>query len=288
MPPAEARRPQTEGAGETPLRWDTTDAPSAFDPVDWFSYCEALQGRSTPRLPANAVQSVINAPAEHVHLDIVRERYSAQPDGFATSGHPFSIFRHKTMDVAVAASAKGSYAVGGLDELVVLGARRVVILNLAAGVSADASQGSFMIPIRALRDDGVSHHYLPESRYVSASPILVAALESAAAEMNCSVRSGAIWTNPAHFRVSLPRLRAFRDEGCIAMDNELATEFAAGRSREVEVAALTYIAVSMSTDCFATPGAGSLFGRAEAALQLNIALEALHQLDSTDAPQSAS
>ena len=35
-----------------PLLWDTTDAPSAFDPSDWFDYCEAISGRQRPSLPS--------------------------------------------------------------------------------------------------------------------------------------------------------------------------------------------------------------------------------------------
>ncbi len=103
----------------TPLLWDTTAEPSAFDPDDWFRYCEEVNGRPPPRLPVLGVQSVTPA-----HLDIAVERYGAKVDDFTLADHPVVIFTFAGVPMVLGISAKGSYAAGGLEEMIAMGVRR--------------------------------------------------------------------------------------------------------------------------------------------------------------------
>ncbi len=259
----------------SPLLWDTTSAPSAFEPADWFDDCTRLHGRARPALPPFAIQSVINAPNERAHLDIVARRYGVQPDDYTIAAHPFAVFQHEGRDVALATSAKGSYAAGGLDELIALGARQIVLLNVGADLSAEIGVGSHVVASSALRDDGISCHYQPASRYNEPSAALTRALASAAREAGGAVHEGPVWTNPAHFRLSVPRLRAFRDEGCLTLENEVASAFAVAAFRGAEVAALVYVGLSLAADRFQVPAGAGLYGPREAERHLDAALRAL-------------
>ncbi len=262
-----------------PLLWDTTGAPSAFDPVDWFGYCTRLNGRSRPTVPPLAIQSVINAPHEQVHLDVVARRFGARPDDFTVAGHPFAVFSYRGQQVALATSAKGSYAAGGLDELIELGARRIVLLNVGAGMMPEVGVGSLVVASRALRDDGVSFHYQPPSRYNEPSPSLTSALAAAARQAGATVHEGPVWTNPAHFRLSLPRLQQFRQEGCQVLENEVAATFAVAHYRQVEVAALVHVGLSLAADRFEVSTEADVYGLAEAERHLDAALSALTDAD---------
>jgi len=262
-------------ATPTSLLWDTTSSPSAFDPADWFGYCTRLHGRPRPAVPPLAIQSVINAPHEQVHLDIVARRFGVQPDDFTVAGHPFAVFRHQGQEIVLATSAKGSYAAGGLDELIALGARRIVLLNVGAGMPADVGVGSLVVASRALRDDGISFHYQPASRYNEPSPSLTSALASAARQGGATVHEGPVWTNPAHFRLSLPRLREFRQEGCQVLENEVAAAFAVAHHRQVEVAALVHVGLSLASDRIQVSPEDDVYGPREAERQLDAALTAL-------------
>lgn len=258
-----------------PLLWDTTGSPSAFDPEDWFAYCTRLHGRPQPTVPPLAIQSVINAPHEQVHLDIVARRFGVRPDDFTIAAHPFAVFSHRGQDVVLATSPKGSYAAGGLDELIALGARRIVLLNVGAGMGADLPVGGLVVASRALRDDGTSLHYQPASRYNEPSPSLTRALTAAARRAGTTVREGPVWTNPAHFRLSQSRLDEFRQEGCQVLENEVAAAFAVGHYRKVEVAALVHVGLSLAAGRFRVPAEADVYGPAEAEQQLDIALAAL-------------
>lgn len=258
-----------------PLLWDTTDSPSAFDPEDWFEYCTRLHGRPRPSVPPLAIQSVINAPHEQVHLDIVARRFGVKPDNFTVAGHPFAVFSHLGQDVVLATSSKGSYAAGGLDELIALGARRIILLNVGAGIAHDLPVGTLVVATSALRDDGTSMHYQPASRYNEPSPELTRSLAAATRQAGAMVREVPVWTNPAHFRLSQSRVGEFRDEGCQVLENEVAAAFAVGHYRHVEVAALVHVGLSLATGRFQVSPTADVYGPAEAEQHLDAALDAL-------------
>ena len=259
------------GGDDLPLLWDTTAAPSAFDPSDWFAYCEAITGRPRPALPPLAIQTVIPA-----HMDIVQRRYGVALDDFTLADHPFAVFEHQGVAIAIGRSAKGSYAAGGLDEMIALGARHVIFLGGCGAISHAIAVDDLFVPTRALRDEGVSCHYIPPSRYAYPSERLTAALLDAARHSAAPVRSGPMWTITAHFRQALPRLHAFRDEGCLVVNNEAAPAFAVGQARGIEVAALLNVGDTLADGRFVVPtGHAKLYQDADAAAQLDIALAAL-------------
>ena len=258
-------------SSEMPLLWDTTSEPSAFDPADWFEYCERITGRPRPLLPALGIQTVITA-----HFDLVCERYGAVPDDFTLADHPFAVFRHAGLDMVIARSAKGSYAAGGLDELIALGARHIVFLGGSGTISSEIEVDDLFIPTKALRDEGVSLHYLPPSRYAHPSARLTEALVAVSRASAVPVKKGPIWTITAHFRQALPRLRAFREEGCLVVNNEASSAFAVGEARGVEVAALLSVGDTLADGRFRVPeGHRKLYGASDVALQLDLALAAL-------------
>ena len=261
---------------DVPPLWDTTDSASAFEPADWFAYCSRVNGRDVPAVPALAVQSVIDEPLPDIHLKLVEDRYGVRRDDFTLAGHPFATFQHAGREIVLAASAKGSYAAGGLDELIALGARRVVLLNVGGALGDEPHVGDLVVVDGALRDEGVSFHYQAPSRYAHPSAELAGRVEAAARQSARQVFTGAAWSTTAHFRLSLKRLRAFRAEGCLAIENEAAAAFSVGHYRKADVACLLHIGLTLRTDRFEVPSAASaIYGPAEAEAQLDIALAAL-------------
>jgi nucleoside phosphorylase len=261
----------TGNSDDLPVLWDTTNAPSAFDPADWFRYCEAITGRQRPTLPPFGIQSVIPA-----HLQLVCDRYGAKIDDFTLADHPFAVFEHEGTPMVLGFSAKGSYAAGGLDEMIALGARHIVFLGGCAALVHQVAVDDLIIPTQALRDEGVSFHYIPPSRYVYPSKTLTATLLSLRDSSPRRVHAGPIWTTTAHFRQALPRLHAFRDEGCVAVNNEGSSAFAVGQARGVDVAAVLNAGDTLADDRFVVPaGHPKLYQPADAADQFDLALAAL-------------
>jgi uridine phosphorylase len=266
----------TKASTDLPLLWDTTAERSAFDPEHWFEYCERINGRPRPQLPPLAIQTVIPA-----HFDLVCARYRVTPDDFTLADHPFALFEHEGMTMVIARSAKGSYAAGGLDELIALGARQIVFLGGSGTISREVEVDDLFVPTKALRDEGVSLHYIPPSRYAYPSSRLTETLIALGSGARRPVKSGPMWTITAHFRQAIPRLRAFRDEGCLVVNNEASSAFAVGAARGAEVAALLNVGDTLADGRFLVPeGHAKLYGPADAAEQLDLAIAALLALGS--------
>lgn len=261
----------TNTKNDVPVLWDTTTRPSVFEPEHWFEYCERITGRPRPVLPRFAIQTVIPA-----HMEIVCNRYGTQPDNFTLADHPFARFRHDGVDMVLATSAKGSYAAGGLDELLALGVRHVVFLGGAGAISDKIEVDDLFIPTKALRDECVSFHYLPPSRYAYPSTRLTDALLLAAGHQTQPLKSGPAWTIMAHFRQADSRLETFRNEGCLVVNNEASSAFAVGQARGADVAALLKVGDTLAHGRFEVPvGHAQLYQTEDATPQLDIAIAAL-------------
>jgi hypothetical protein len=260
-----------ENAAQLPLLWDTTAEASAFDPEDWFAYCEAVTGRTRPILPALAIQTVIPA-----HMDLVVARYGAVIDDFSLAEHPFAVFEHERIPMVIGRSAKGSYAAGGLDEMIALGARHIIFLGGSGTISHDVQVDDLFVPTRALRDEGVSYHYIPPGRWAYPSARLTASLLAVSDGARRPVKLGPNWTITAHFRQAISRLRTFRAEGCLVVNNESAPAFAVGTARGVDVAALLDVGDTLADERFLVPaGHAKLYQHDDAMTQLDLALAAL-------------
>jgi uridine phosphorylase len=160
--------------------------------------------------------------------------------------------------------------------MIALGARHIVFLGGCAALVHEVTVDDLVIPTRALRDEGVSFHYIPPSRYAYPSPALTAVLLSLQNSSTRRVHAGPIWTTTAHFRQSLPRLHAFRAEGCVAVNNEGSSAFAVGQARGADVAAILSAGDSLADDRFMVPaGHPKLYQATDAADQLDLALSAL-------------
>ena len=259
-----------------PSAWDTTTEPSAFDPADWFGYVTRITGRAVPPVPPLVILSVINAPMSDVHIDLVERRYGRRAEDYALSGHPVAVVEHNGQTFGFAASSKGSYSAGAVDELAALGARRIIVLNVGAATDEQTSVGDYIVAASALRDEGVSHNYVPPGRFVQGSPELCKAIHAHNRGGRPRLHDGSVWTNTAHFRLSLPRLRRFREEGCLALDNEVAGAYAVGQARGIEVAAIVFVGLTMAADRIEVPEVhGPIYDQARAEEHFDLALRAL-------------
>ncbi len=132
-------------------------------------------------------------------------------------------------------------AAAGLERLIALGARQVVVTGGAGTLFADMGRGQLLLPTRAIREEGTSYHYLRAARFVRPSPTLVVALGRAMEALGYPYRVGTTWTTDAIYRETRAKIGRLRlREGAICVEMETAALFAVGRFRKVEVAALLY------------------------------------------------
>ncbi|MFJ3300123.1 nucleoside phosphorylase [Streptomyces bacillaris] len=136
-----------------------------------------------------------------------------------------------------------------VEQLAALGTQRIITVGTAASLQHDLRPGVLVVPTSALRDEGLSHHYLPPGRTASPSPALTRHLTEVLASYDVPVRRGPIWTTDAPYRETTAEVTRYGAEGILAAEMEAAAVFAVGHCRTVAVATVLAIADSLVDRC---------------------------------------
>ena len=124
------------------------------------------------------------------------------------------------------------------EELIALGARRLVSIALAGGLQPDLPPGSIVVATGALRDEGTSHHYLPAGREIASDPGLVDELSAALEKRGAPHRRGLTWSTDAPYRETAEEVAAYAGQGVLVVDMEFAALLAVAHVRGVAAAAV--------------------------------------------------
>ncbi len=127
-----------------------------------------------------------------------------------------------------------------LEEVIAMGCRTFVACGAAGVLDPTIAVGEILVPIRALRDEGTSYHYLPPGRSVDPHPEVVAAIQASLEAHGAPFVPVLTWTTDAIYRETLGKARSRRAEGCLSVEMEAATFFAVARHRAVRFGQLLY------------------------------------------------
>jgi uridine phosphorylase len=133
-----------------------------------------------------------------------------------------------------------------LEELIAQGARRFISIGLAGALARPLRIGDVVVCSEAVRDEGVSHHYLPPARTATASPALTARLNYALDHGGLAYTTGTTWTIDAPYRETIEEIRHYQESGVATVEMEAAALFAVGEARGVDVAAAFVVSDSVA------------------------------------------
>ncbi len=131
-------------------------------------------------------------------------------------------------------------AAGLLEEVIALGCTKFIACGGCGVLDSAVTMGQILVPYSAVRDEGLSYHYLPPGREVSASPRAVAAIEAVLAAQDIECRRVKTWTTDALYRETPGKVQKRKDEGCLCVEMEAAAFFAVAQFRGVEFGQLLY------------------------------------------------
>ena len=127
-----------------------------------------------------------------------------------------------------------------LEEVIAFGCSKFIACGGCGALEKDMALGNLIIVSEAVRDEGVSYHYLPPGRTVKAHPLGVASLKNTLDRHDISYRVGKTWTTDAPYRETPKRIAARRAEGCITVEMEAAGMMAVAEFRGVTIGVILY------------------------------------------------
>ena len=132
------------------------------------------------------------------------------------------------------------------EELIAMGARKMIILTWGGTLQHNLQAGDVVVCERAIRDEGVSYHYLEADKTVEADARLTRRLAEALKSRGLKPQVGTTWTTDAPFRETVEEVRQYQQEGVMTVELEAAGLFALGKVRGVETAAVVVVMDSLA------------------------------------------
>ncbi len=133
------------------------------------------------------------------------------------------------------------------EELVAMGARRLLLMTWGGTLQKDLKAGDIVVINQAIRDEGTSHHYLPSGKYVQADEDLVQRLSRAIHEHGAACSVGTTWTTDAPYRETREEVQQYQAEGVKTVEMEAAGLFTVGKVRGIPAAAVVVVMDSLAS-----------------------------------------
>jgi uridine phosphorylase len=155
--------------------------------------------------------------------------------------HPIYEITHNNQRLAFFHPGVGApLAAGLLEEAIACGCRKFIVCGGCGVLQQDIAVGHLIVVSGAVRDEGVSYHYLPPGREVPANRSGVAALTATLDQRGVPYLVGKTWTTDAIYRETADKIAMRKSEGCLTVEMEAASLMAVAQFREVVLGQVLY------------------------------------------------
>ena len=177
-----------------------------------------------------------------------REHNAVVAEELITVSHNIKIYvlHEEKEDICLVQSPIGAAsATQVLDTLVNCGCRKVIATG-SCGVLAELPENAFMVPIKALRAEGTSYHYLPASRYIELDSEPITAIGNSFRKHGLPFVTCTTWSTDGFFRETADMVKYRLEEGCSVVEMECAALAACCRKREAKFGQFLFTADSLA------------------------------------------
>jgi len=166
----------------------------------------------------------------------------------ATKNYPIYITRHKGEEIVLCQAPFGAApAAQLLDWLIGYGVREVISAG-SCGALEEFPESTFLVPGRALRDEGTSYHYAPPSRFMEISETARQAIEETILEHGMNYREVTTWSTDGFFRETKEKVAYRKSEGCAVVEMECSALAACSTFRGATWGMILYTADTLADD----------------------------------------
>ena len=164
----------------------------------------------------------------------------------ATKTYPVYVMDYKDEKVCLAQAPVGSApAAQFMDWLIGYGVEKIISTG-TCGVLANIEENAFLVPVRALRDEGTSYHYASPSRYMDVHIEAVSAIEQVLEQLGIPYEEVMTWSTDDFYRETAEKVAYRKEEGCAVVEMECAALAAVAQLRGVVWGQLLFTADSLA------------------------------------------
>lgn len=137
-----------------------------------------------------------------------------------TKHYPIYVTKYKGEEITLCEAPVGSAASAQiLDWLIGYGAREIISAG-SCGALEKFPEGTFLVPYKALRDEGTSYHYAPPSRFMEIGERARKAIEETVLEHGVKYQEVITWSTDGFFRETKEKVAYRKNEGCSVVEME--------------------------------------------------------------------
>ncbi|GAB4492928.1 MAG: hypothetical protein Fur0016_28700 [Anaerolineales bacterium] len=196
-------------------------------------------------VPEHCVISFFREVNEKVVLE--KKAKVVVPNRWEDGEHPLYEIEHRGRRLAFFHSGVGApLAAGLLEEVIAFGCRKFVVVGGAGVLEKGLTVGKLILVASALRDEGVSYHYLEPGREIQAQPQALTAIRSTLEAHGLPFVSGRTWTTDAPYRETQAMIDSRRAEGCLTVEMEAAALLAVAQFRKALLGQILYAGDDLS------------------------------------------
>ena len=164
----------------------------------------------------------------------------------ATKNYPIYITNYKGEEIVLCQAPVGASPASQLmDWLIGYGVRKIISAG-SCGALEKFPEGTFLVPYKALRDEGTSYHYASPSRFMEISERARKAIEKAITEHKMKYREIITWSTDGFFRETEEKVEYRKSEGCSVVEMECSALAAVAEMREAVLGMILYTADSLA------------------------------------------
>ena len=131
-----------------------------------------------------------------------------------------------------------------MDWLIGYGSQ-TILASGCCGALEDIAENVFLVPSKALRDEGTSFHYAPPSRFIELDDKMRNLIKEGMERRNINYRECITWSTDAFYRETPTKIEARKAEGCSVVDMECSALAACAKFRDADYGQIIFTADSL-------------------------------------------
>ena len=217
------------------------DLEAFITPQDYVKYA-----RSRKAIPEKDLNVGVILCYQQPLLKQALETEETEP--LKVTGARFHLLKSTENRVAIC----GGFGIGApiaaiiMEELIAQGVKKFISIGTAGSLRQEAKIGDIVVCNRAIRDEGVSHHYLESGKYALPSAALTLAFKQSLEKTGVPFKEGATWTIDTPYRETVAEARHYQNEWVYTVEMEAAALCAVAQCRGVELATAFAISDSLA------------------------------------------